>query len=209
MRGSYEVGALGVQGLQALLKGGQLEEVAVLLLARELDVVDRAAVALVDFVLRLEVGAARAVPALVGPLVDEAVLTHAREHLLHLDHVLGVGRADEEVITCLDLRRERLETLSVLVGELLWRHAKGVGGIGDRLAVLVGAGEEERRLAALAVMARHHIGGDRRVGVAQMGRGVDVVDRGRDVKGHAAPRLLAHAAQTSRRWPSRSRVSSR
>ena len=36
-----------------------------------------------------------------------------------------------------------------------------LGGVGDRLAVLVGAGEEEHVLAALAHVAREHVGGDR------------------------------------------------
>ena len=66
--------------------------------------------------------------------------------------------------------------------------------VGDRLAVLVGARQEEHLLAALAVVARHHVGGDRRVGVPQVRRRVDVVDRGGHVEGHAAPRLLSRGA---------------
>ena len=55
---------------------------------------------------------------------------------------------------------------------------------GDRLAVLVGAGEEEDILAALAHVAREHVGGDRRVGVAEVRLAVHVVDGRRDVVGH-------------------------
>ena len=58
-----------------------------------------------------------------------------------------------------------------------------LGGVGDRLAVLVGAREEEDVLAALAVVARHDVGGDRRVRVPEVRRRVDVVDRRRDVEG--------------------------
>ena len=152
---------------------------------------DRAAVALVDLVLGLEVGAARAVPALVVPLVHEPVLAHPRQHLLHLRHVLRVGRADEEVVRRLDPRRERLEALGVAVRQLLGLDPERVRRVGDRLAVLVGAGQEEHLLAALAVMARHHVGGDRRVRVPQMRRRVDVVDRGGDVVAHSRSRLLA------------------
>ena len=43
--------------------------------------------------------------------------------------------------------------------------------------------EEEHVLAALAVVARHHVGGDRRVRVPQMRGRVDVVDRRGDVEG--------------------------
>ena len=111
-----EVLALGVQLEQALLKGGQGEEVVLLLLPRQLDVVNRAAVARVDLGLRLEVGTARAVPALVGPLVHEAVVPHARQHPLHAGFVLAVGGADEEIVAGADLRRQRLEALGVAVG---------------------------------------------------------------------------------------------
>jgi hypothetical protein len=62
------------------------------------------------------------------------------------------------------------------------------GGQRDRLAVLVGAGEEERRLAAGARVAGHHIRGDRLVGVPEVGHGVDVVDRCRYVVGHRCGR---------------------
>ena len=186
-----EVLALGVQPFERLLEGGELEEVAVLLLARQLDMVDRAAVALVDFVIRLEVRAARAVPALVRALVHVPVLAHAREHLLDLRHVLGIGRADEEVVRRAELRHERLEALGVLVGELLRLDPERVRGVGDGLAVLVGARQEEHVLAALAVMTRERVDGDRRVRVPQMGGRVDVVDRGGDVVGHARPRLPA------------------
>ena len=82
--------------------------------------------------------------------------------------MLGVGRADEEVVARAQLRRERLEALGVAVGELLRLDAERVRGVGDRLAVLVGAGQEEHLLAALAVVASHHVGGDRRVRVAEM-----------------------------------------
>ena len=61
-----ESGPLGVQPLERLLEGGQPEEPVVLLLDLELDLVDRAAVAVLELGLGLEVGAAGAVPALVG-----------------------------------------------------------------------------------------------------------------------------------------------
>ena len=175
--------ALGIEAFERVLKRGELEEVVVLLLARELDVVNRTAVALVDLVLGLEVGAARAVPAFIGALVDEAVVTNACEHLAHPLDVRRVGGADEEVVRCLEQRRQRLEALSVAIGQLLRRDAERVRGICDRLAVLVGAGQEEHLFGALAVMAREHVGGDRRVGVPEVRRGVDVIDRSGDVEG--------------------------
>ena len=71
------------------------------------------------------------------------------------------------------------------------------GRVGHRLAVLVGAGEEEDVLAALAMVARHHVGGDRRVRVPQMGRRVDVVDRRGDVEGARG----GHDSDVTRRRP--------
>ena len=54
----------------------------------------------------------------------------------------------------------------------------------DRLAVLVGAREEEDVLPALAHVAGQHVRRDRRVRVAEMRLRVHVVDRRRDVVGH-------------------------
>ena len=79
-----------------------------------------------------------------------------------------------------------LEVDDVAVGQLARRDALALGDLGHRLAVLVGAGQEEDLLAALAHVARDDVGGDRRVGVAEMRLGVDVVDRRRDVEAHEA-----------------------
>ena len=195
----HEVLALRVQRLQALLEGGQLEEVVVLLLARQLDVVNRAAVALVDLVVGLEVGAARAVPALVGALVHVPVLAHTRQHLLDDRFVLGVCRADEEVVGRRQLRRERFEALGVAIRQLLRLDAERVGRVRHRLAVLVRARQEEHLLAALAVVARHHVRGDRRVRVAEVRRRVDVVDGGGYVEGHAVGCKLPGADEIGHR----------
>ena len=72
----------------------------------------------------------------------------------------------------------------VAVGQLLRRDPLALGRRLDRLAVLVGAGEEEDVLAALAHVAGEDVGRHRRVGVAEVGLGVDVVDRGGDVVRH-------------------------
>ena len=78
--------------------------------------------------------------------------------------------------------------LGVAVGELLGLDALGARSIRHGLAVLVGAGEEEHVLIALAHVAREHVGGDRRVSVPKVGLGVYVVDRGRDVEAHGEER---------------------
>ena len=83
--------------------------------------------------------------------------------------VARVGGADEEVVGDVDARHQRLEALRVAVGELLRRDALALGRLRDRLAVLVGAGEEEHLLAALAHVAREDVGADGGVRVPEVG----------------------------------------
>ena len=74
---------------------------------------------------------------------------------------------------------------SQLVGPLLGVTPVLLGGPGHLLAVLVGAGQEEDVVADQPVPAGQGVGVDRRVGVADVGRVVDVVDRRGDVEaGH-------------------------
>jgi len=114
--------------------------------------------------------------------------------------VLGAVGADEEVVGSPQARGERAEALRVAVREFLRLDALRMGRIRHGLPMLVGAGEEEHRLLALAAVAREHVGGDRRVRVPQMGSRVDVVDRRGHVEGgHRPPRLLAGGAGPSGR----------
>src|SRR5439155_517874 len=77
--------------------------------------------------LGLEVGAARAVPALVGALVDVPIVVNALHDLGDLRLVPGIGGADEEIVRRLDPLRELLELRRVAIGELLRRHALALG----------------------------------------------------------------------------------
>src|ERR1019366_8200462 len=179
----HEVRALAVQPLERLLEGREPEEPVLLALADQRGLVDRAAVALEDLVLDLEVGTAGAVPAFVHALVDVPVVVDPLERLLDPGLVLGVGGANEEIVRDPEAWHQRLEPLGVAVGELLGLEPLRVRRVGDRLAVLVGAGEKEDVLAALAHVAREHVGGDRRVRVAEVRLRVDVIDRSGDVEG--------------------------
>ena len=78
---------------------------------------------------------------------------------------------------------------------VLARRAPCLGGRRP-WAVLVGAGQEEDVLAALAVMAGEDVGHDRRVRVADVGLVVDVVDRRGEVEGHAG---IVSAGQSAAR----------
>jgi hypothetical protein len=127
--------------------------------------------------------AADAVEALVVAEVEIAVLLDLRPELDHASLVAGVGGADEVVRGAVELGPGAAELLGDLVGVGLLGHALLGGDALDLQAVLVGAGEEARLLAADAVVAREHVGGDRGVGAAQVGHVVDVVDRRGDVEG--------------------------
>ena len=115
-------------------------------------------------------------------------------HVLDRALVARVRRADEEVVGDVDARDQRLEALRVAVGELLRRDALALGRLRDRLAVLVGAGEEEHLLAALAHVPREDVGADGGVRVTQVRGRVDVEDRRGDVVGHRRRRTLAAGA---------------
>src|SRR5215210_1759942 len=145
---------------------------------------DRAGIVGPELGLRLEVGAARAVPALVHPLVDVPVVIDALDDLLHPLHVPLVRGADEEVVGGVDLGRHLLEAGREAVAQLSRSDALGLRLLRDGLPVLVGSGQEEDLIAALAVVSGQDVGGDRRVGVPQMGLAVDVVDRRGDIEAH-------------------------
>ncbi len=187
--GLTKSGRLGVEALQRLLERRQPEEPVVLVLALELDQVDGALVAVHELGVGLEVGAAGAVPALVGAGVDVAVVVDPLHHPLHDLVVLGVGRADEEVVGHAQRGGQILEADVVAVAQLARRDALALGDLGHRLAVLVGAGEKEDVLASLAHVTGENVGRDRRVRVPQMGLRIHVVDRSRDVVRHG-PKTL-------------------
>src|SRR5680860_349019 len=181
-----EVGPFLVEAFELGLEGGEAEEPVLLAQLLQLDLVDRAGLAGAKLALGLEVGAARAVPAFPDALVDPAVVVDALHDLGDALGVARVGGADEEVVGRVDGRHQRFELGGVAVGQLLRRHTLALGGVLDRLAMLVGAGEEEDILAALAHVAGKNVRRHRRVRVPQMGLGVDVVDRRGDVVGHRA-----------------------
>jgi hypothetical protein len=131
------------------------------------------------------------------------VVVHALHHLLDALLVARVRGADEEVVRGVDARQQVEEALRVAVGELPRRYPLLLRDACDRLAVLVGAGEEEHLLAALAVVAGEDVRADGRVRMPEVRRRVHVVDGRRDVEGHRGRRRLA--AGGSRPLPERGR----
>ena len=90
------------------------------------------------------------------------------DEALHEGLVLGVGRANEEVVAGVHLQGHLAELRGQGVDVLARRQPALLGRLGDLVAVLVGAGQKEDVVAELTMVARQDVGGDRRVGVAEM-----------------------------------------
>ena len=191
-----EVGVSGIEVEQRLLELGKLEEPALLLDALEGALAVRAQRdgGLVVVAVLVGVGVAHvglgevgllghAVPALVGALVDVALLLEVLPEVLHRLDVALLGGADEVVVGDLERAPKLLEGRGLGVAPLLGRHVMSGGGVGDLLAVLVDAGEEQRVIAVHATETRLDVGHDGGVGRAQVRGGVHVVDgRGDEVR---------------------------
>ncbi len=137
-----------------------------------------------------------AVFALVGALVDVALVVHLLENLLDALHMVVVGGADEPVVG--DVHQlPQVEhapgALHDVVDKLLGGYAGLLGLVLDLLAVLVGAGEEHDLTAPQALIAGHGVGGHGAVGVADVQLIAGVVDGGGDIKS-----LLFHGSDSSR-----------
>ena len=152
---------------QAVSVLAHLKEVCFLL-----GVYARAAAVRAAAVLELALGpeglARLAVFALVGALIDVALVVQLLEDLLHLFLVHRVGGADELVVggvhqvpDCLDFARD-------LVNVLLRRDAGSLCLLLDLLAVLIGAGLEIDIVAGHALIARDRVGQHDFVGVADV-----------------------------------------
>ena len=158
------------------------EEVA--LLARRLGgaAAVRAEVALLELRGRPEGLAFGAVLALVGTLVDVALLVELLEDLLHGLDVALVRGADEVVVLDVHQLPQVLGGGDDLIDKFLGRLA-GLRGLAlDLLAVFVRAGEEVGVVAELLFEARHRVGGHGGVGVADVHVAAGVVDGRGDVE---------------------------
>ncbi len=188
---------------EAVLEPRQAEEVVLLLEVVDRPLVDRAQLAVDQLVVGVVLLARHAVLAAVEVELDVAGVVAALQQLDHGALVPRFGRADEVVVGDLEAPPCLDELRGDPVGELLRRRAGGLGGLLDLEAVLVGAGEELDVVAEQPVPARQRVADDGGVGVAEVGLGVDVVDRGRDVE----PTHAGHATEPSRcqlllrRWP--------
>ena len=125
--------------------------------------------------------AADAVEALVGVALDVAVVVDGLQELLNGAGVALLGGADEVVVVDVQQVGRLAKPQAVAVGEGLGLDALGLGRLLVLQPVLVGAGDEAHVVAEQAVPAGHGIADDHLVGVADVGRVVDVHDRRRQV----------------------------
>ena len=131
-----------------------------------------------------------AVLALVGALVDVAVVVHLLEDLLDGFDMVVIRRADEAVVRNiheLPQVENALFAADDVVHELLRGHARVARFVLDLLAVLVRAGQEHDVVARQTLVARHRVGRHGAVGVADVELVGGVVDGGRDIES-----LLVH-----------------
>ena len=142
------------------------------------------ALAVDELVLGLEGFATDAVEAGIDVLVDVAVVVDALEELADEGLVALVARSDEEVRLGVQARRQAAPGLGDLVDVLLSAEPLALSDAPDLGRVLVDAGEEERLLAALAMMPREDVGRDRRVRMPDVRLVVHVVDRCGHVEAH-------------------------
>ena len=129
--------------------------------------------------LRLEGLAPDAVQARVDVLVDvvATVVPDPLQELLHEPFVAVVARPDEEVVGDVEAGGERPPRLDDAVDVFLRGEALLRGDPRDLRRVLVDAGEKERLTSALSLMTSEDVRGHGRVGVPDVRRRVDVVDR--------------------------------
>ena len=131
-----------------------------------------------------------AVPAFVSPLDDvsagEDPLEDPEDTLL----VAMLRGADEIIVGDPEPLPERVVALDHLIGQSDGGHPPPGRGALDLLPVLIGSGEKVNVVPKHPVEARQNVGHHGRVGVADVGNVVDVVDGSRDVE-------LAHERWTA------------
>ena len=163
---------------------GGPEEVGLLLRVHHLPAAVGAP-AVLELALGPEALAGRAVLALVGALVDVAVVVYLLEDLLDGGDVIAVGGADEAVIADvhqLPQIQHAARGGDDVVHELLGRDSGLPGLVLDLLAVLVRTGEEHDLAAGQTLVAGHGVGGHGAVGLTDVEAAGGVVDGSGNVK---------------------------
>ncbi len=97
------------------------------------------------------------------------------------------GRPNEIIIRIVHMHGQIAEVLRYLVGKGLRVNTLGRGRLVDFLTMFVRARQEHHVIPVQALEACQNVTGKRRIGMANMGLVIDVIDRGRDVIGLFVP----------------------
>ena len=182
------LGMVAVPVEQPLLVAAELEEVVLLGYSFDRPAMDRAVP--VDQVVHGVVALARhAVEALIGAQFDVTGVVAGLQQLSDAPVVTRFGRPDEVVVGDVELPPRGAELACDCRGEgFRWLSGR-FGRSLDLQTVFVSAREEVHVLAEQAVPAGERVADDRRVGVADVRRGVYVIDRRRHIEAAHEPRV--------------------
>ncbi|MNU62121.1 hypothetical protein D3C71_513380 [compost metagenome] len=202
-----EVGLFLVKLQQPILIGRKLEEVA-----RFLDPLDRRPLPAVTHAVanfRLVLGVigfvTHRIPAGIAVLVDVAIVGHPVPHDLARLMMAQLGGADEIVVRGVEYPAHGAEFIGIALRQLFRRNAFLACGLLHLLAMFVSTGQEEDVFSIKALEARHGIGRDKFVGMADMRLAVRIGNRGGDVErrlvGHRYTRKMVFRGTAARVMP--------
>jgi len=141
------------------------------------------------------------IPARVFVEIDIAGRLHPFPDSFRGATVTRFGGADEVVVRAVELLHHRLEARHVAFHQLARCQIFLGRGLQHFNAVFVGAGEKVHVPAVEPHEACYGVGGDRLIGVADMGRAVRISDCSRDVIRLAGRAFVHEALVINRAWP--------
>ena len=151
---------------QTPLESTQAEEVVLFLVVIDRAMMNAAAIAGIELVVRVVLFASDAVLAGIDARFDVAGVVTALQQRLDAEPVAQFGRPDEVVVADVQAPPRVLVERRDVIGERLWTLARRDGVLLHLEPVLVGAGQEVNRIAQQPMPTGHGIADDGRVGVA-------------------------------------------
>jgi len=139
--------------------------------------------------------APHAIEAFVFLKLDVTGVVYGLQNALDHAPVVGIRGADEAVVADVEKIPGFTKGRRVVIGRLLRGFAAFAGDFEHFLAVLVAAGQEKGVLAQQGAVTGQRIRDDGRIGVTDMGFGIDVVDGRGDVENFAHDRTALRMAK--------------
>ncbi len=128
---------------------------------------------------------------IMAPVLSEVDVPRIVDLLQNLPHdflVVGIRSSDKMIVGDSASVPSRAKDRADAVGVGLRLHAVFPSSLGNLVAVLVRPGKKERLFPLLLVVTLERIGDYRRIGMAQVGLRVDVIDWSREINalGHCS-----------------------